>query len=331
MPWETIECSDGAFDINREGIMRIMRSHAWSRAVCNNSKIEVERNSWGPNLESVETNWSSVRAETDATANAFYDEFFRRMDYGLDGTACILFLKDIIDQKDSLDASFQTLKRKAQRNVSEAIEQSVKSGETTLPILEFIRDTSGEFLMVGATALTGGTALALVGAGAAIKAGAKYEDARSPDMGEAVFTFTTELTFGLLGVGAEGMEISKASKFVLGVAFAGLQGGLDTAMQSHSSEEAAKAFGESSSNLVDPISGLFLEEFSKKHPMWSVGGKAILKCGIKMAGGRLMTPAEAMRDKPRLIAIGMMDSAKPTPDFVRATAFQRWPGRSGPF
>ena len=58
-------------EINREGVMRIMRTSAWSQAVLRNSKIASQPNGFGPHVASVETDWDEVRKDTNTIAGSF--------------------------------------------------------------------------------------------------------------------------------------------------------------------------------------------------------------------------------------------------------------------
>jgi len=335
MPWETIECSDGAYDINRDGIMRIMRSVSWSRAVLNNSKIVTEVNTWGPNIDNVETDWKAVRAETGSTASDFYEDFFKRLEYGLSGSSCLLLLRDLVDQKDSFEASFQALKRKAQKNTMANIESSVQTGEEWLPVLEFVRDVSADTLMIGGTILSGGAltgpTLIRIGLGSLIKGTAKWED--TGHWQEGVFTGTTELVFGLLGVGlraaAKTMEASNVDKLVLGLVFGSFKGAVETGAQVYSGKAVGQAMGRGGTKLLDPLVSEAVKQILT-NDVWSTPVLAVMKYGMKKGADALTTPEKMRNSKPRLTTTDLTDAARPTRDFVTATAFQRWPGMCMP-
>jgi hypothetical protein len=66
--------------------------------------------------------------------------------------------------------------------------------------------------------------------------------------------------------------------------------------------------------------------------VWSTPVIAAMKYAMKKGADALTTPEKMKSSKPRLTTTDLTDAARPTPDFVRATAFQRWPGmRMPPF
>ncbi|HET7930771.1 MAG TPA: hypothetical protein VFL63_05225 [Rhodanobacteraceae bacterium] len=93
------------------------------------------------------------------------------------------------------DASAETM-----RNVKGAVSGYGKAiaGAT------FVRDASGDVLMLGATLASGGTATALLAAGSVYKGSAKFQDTRS--VGAAVFEATTDFTVGLIPDAAPGAK-----------------------------------------------------------------------------------------------------------------------------
>jgi hypothetical protein len=107
MPWQSIECSDGAYDLHSEEVMRMIRSLSWSSAVLENSKIVTEVNTWGPNIDNLENYWKAVCAQTDSTANDLDEDSFKRLEYGSTGSSCLLFLRDLVDEKTHLTRRFR--------------------------------------------------------------------------------------------------------------------------------------------------------------------------------------------------------------------------------
>jgi hypothetical protein len=190
-------------------------------------------------------------------------------------------------------------------------------------------------LLIGATVISGGTltgpALAAIGAGSLIKGAGKWEDSGSWQQG--VFTATTEILFGLFGVWLKGaakeMALSTGTKLVLGVTFGVPKATVEVGVQTYSGKAVGQALGRGGTKVIDPL----ISEAAKQvlsNEAWSTPVIAVLKYGMKKGADALTTPAKVMTNKPKLTTSDLTDSARPTRDFVAATAFQRWPGRSTP-
>ena len=85
MPWDIIECMDGAFEI--------IRSSVQAESILANSSVEIETHVFGPDLHSVTTDWTKVRAGTDSRFDSEYREFFLRLANRFTGNSAIELLK----------------------------------------------------------------------------------------------------------------------------------------------------------------------------------------------------------------------------------------------
>ena len=76
MPWETFQSKDGIYQVNWEGVSRLIRSAARSQAMLTFSKENIERHRVGPNIHSVEVDWGKVQdttiVESDRLLKSFY-------------------------------------------------------------------------------------------------------------------------------------------------------------------------------------------------------------------------------------------------------------------
>jgi hypothetical protein len=306
-----------------------MRSHAWSRAVVQNSSITTETHVFGPDLSMVDTDWPQVRQDTDDTAKAFYEELFARLDNDGTGADALKLLADLVDQKDSFDESFTKMKREAQNGTMLSIQTSVQLGEDALPVLQSIRDVSLDIFLIGATVLSGGTLtpaiVGLVAAGSAVKGIAKWED--TGRVGDGVVEASTEFVFGVAGVGVKGLKASGAMKWALAFAVAGNKAGVEVVKQSISGKSVVQSTGRGGLKLIDPVLGEIAKQIISSET-WAIPVTAALKWGAKKAADTATTPAKAKRDKPQLAMLELADVAKPNDDFVQATALQRFPGMS---
>jgi hypothetical protein len=206
MAWEAFRCDDGIYLVNWQGVSQILRSCARARAMTKNSEKKcVEKQFIGPDLWSVEVNWDKVRQETATNAEACFRKFHacarRSMQTELNWLVCQM------EQADDDRDAFQDLMAAAQHQTMENIERSVHIGEIGVKAATIVRDVSAEFLMVGATYLTGGAGLVFIPIGSGIKGYGVYTDTGRSD--KAVATFSTNLILGVADVGV-GAKIAKS-------------------------------------------------------------------------------------------------------------------------
>ena len=210
MAWETLQSNDGVYLIDWDGLARIFRSCNRAGAMKDFSEVAVSEKHWvGPDLLTVDVNWDKVNLETiTRTANdlrRFHASAKLSMQNELN--RIVSEMEDADDDRDT----FHDRMAEAQHKTMENIETSVHRGEIGLEIATAVRDTSAEIEMVGATYLSGGAALAVLGTGSAMKGAFVYQD--TGKAGKAVATFGTNLVLGIadLKVGAAIKGIASTS------------------------------------------------------------------------------------------------------------------------
>ncbi len=211
MAWETFRSNDGVYLIDWTGLTRILRSCKRAAAMKDYSEVVISEKHWvGPDLWSVEVNWDKVNLETttqtELELRKFNDSAKNSMQRELN--RLVSMMEDADDDRDT----FHDRMADAQHGTMENIESSVHKGEIGLEIATAVRDTSAEIEMVGATYLSGGAAVAVLGTGSAMKGAFVYQD--TGKAGKAVATFGTNLVLGLadLKVGAALKGMSSASE-----------------------------------------------------------------------------------------------------------------------
>jgi hypothetical protein len=60
MSWVTVMCPDGPYELNAEGVARMIRSYAFARAASDNSEVKAERHVFGPDIILLKTDWVQV-------------------------------------------------------------------------------------------------------------------------------------------------------------------------------------------------------------------------------------------------------------------------------
>lgn len=326
MPWEIVEGANCELsEVNRAGVELIMRSFLRADSMLRNAATKTETHFFGPDLVSVEVDFKKVRADVDANAPAFVDDFFTRLRQGMRRADAVQFLADLREQTRELDADLKQKQRTAQHQTMTNISTSVDRGETALPVLEAVRDMSAEGLMVGATMLTGGAALAVIGAGATLKGVAKYQD--TGHVGEAVVEGTANLVYGVIGMGVDSLELKGTEKVVMTFVVSQNEGLIDTARSNAFGNTALQSFKDGGKTFIsDPTIDLVVKDvaFKGKASLWVVP----IVAGAKWATGKILAPAkdtpkpagQAGAALPRRLTL--IDSAIADQEFIERTVLR---------
>jgi hypothetical protein len=227
MAWETLTTNDGIYLIDWGGLTRIVRSCKRAGAMNDYSRIETKRGErdWSafgmrlPDLHSVEVDWQRVNLETTTQTELELRKFHSGATSSM--KAQLRNLVEMMEQADDDRDAFQDKQAQAQSKTQENIEDCVGTAENVIWGLKEIRDTSAEFVMVGATYLSGGTAgVIFTTVGSGMKAGFAYQDTGRAD--RAVATFSTNLLMGALDlkVGAATKAMSLTDKIGIGIVWA---------------------------------------------------------------------------------------------------------------
>ena len=296
---------------------------------CSRTARSPRKPIFGPDLLLVNTDWPKVRTLTDTWGKAYYDDFFARLEHGDQGAGAMKRLADLVDQKDDYEDKLREMRRKAQHTTMVNIQTSVDLGEEVLPVLEAIRDISGDTFLIGATVLSGGTLtpgiVGLIGAGSVFKGVAKWED--TGKMADGVVEASTQFVFGVIGVGMKGLKASGSMKWRWSFAIAANKASVELVKQSMSGKTIVQSAGRGGLKLVDPV----LSEVAKtviSNENWAVPVNAIMRYVAKKGTDKLTAPGQAKPEQPKVMIIELFDVARPNDDFVKATAIQRYPGMS---
>jgi nucleotide-binding universal stress UspA family protein len=335
MPWEIIECSDGAWEVNRLGVRLIVRSFIRATEIKRNARLSVEHQMFGPDMVNVDIDFDKVRAAVD-DSDSLIDELFTRVDGGFPMSSILLILRDMRDNTRNAEEGLEALKRSAQKQTSDNIQASVDAGEATVEVLQVVRDLSAEALMVGATMATGGAALAILGAGSLLKGVARFQD--TSNFGDAAIETGFNLTFGLVGFGinagvASGvMEADKSMQAALRFAVAINKGAGEVAKSSLQGRDVFQSLGRGGQTaFIDPAAVTIIGNLLPKGSLWAVpiraGAKYITQQGIaKATKPAAPSKTASLGFSPQLLA----DSAVAPDDFVTKTAVRRFAPVSRP-
>ena len=166
MPWYSIADASGrggwAFD--PDGAAHVIRSNHYNRELVRRSRL-IRRNHGFlmPTTTEVETDFTNIRADVGRLAQVTVTELEREA--AQNPRRLYEFLVSLRNDGESAGDSWRQMMRTASQASADAIDNNVSRWENGLSVARFVRDTSAGVLFVGATVLSGGTALA-VGAGA---------------------------------------------------------------------------------------------------------------------------------------------------------------------
>ena len=161
-----------------------------------------------PDVVSYEVDWSAQRRERESTLRDLLTEATSMVPrVGCDGFRQWLRMR--IDETESYRDSFQTRLTGASHRTMQNIESSVDGYENSIAVTRFVRDTSADVVLVGATFMTGGAAVAAAGAGSVMRGGFTYQD--TGNIGLAAVETTASLVTTLIPVGRAASGATAAS------------------------------------------------------------------------------------------------------------------------
>lgn len=225
MGWTSFVSNDGIYQVNWDGLARILRSCARADAMNRYSREVLAEKHWiGPDLWSVEVDWDKVRQETSAQSEAALRKFHACAARSMRSE--IHWLISLMEQAEDDRDAFEDRMSSAQHKTMQNVEQSVHRGEVGMEIAKGIRDLSAEVVMVGAVEIEMPIAAAafLTTSGSWIKGFAVYTDTGRAD--HAIATFSTNLLFGALDlkVGKVAEKLSTTGKVGVGILWAKVKG-----------------------------------------------------------------------------------------------------------
>jgi len=215
---ERVECVDGSFAVDWVLTWQIAYNlYHWQALNSNLKKVPLDEDLM---TETLEIDWDRARIDAARAADSLIQEYRRalwqrrsRMD---------LFqslLKAYQSMAVSGKANFQRLQTELMQANAIKYRGRIAGGERALAAIEAIRDFCAAGLLVGATALSGGTAAALLAAGGGLSGYGKYQDSRNIEV--ALLTGFGSVLGGAAGgrlAGGAKMALTALSEITVGVA-----------------------------------------------------------------------------------------------------------------
>ena len=164
MGWVTYADRRGrGWAFNPDGCAHVFRSSLYNRALVLRSRIKrVSYGAFMPTTSEVETNFSGIRQAVTQEARGQIDQTLGNISN--DAENFYRHLVAVREDGENSSTHYTNMLRQASEQTAIAIDSNVNNWENALTAAKFVRDFSAGVLLVGATALSGGAALA-VGAG----------------------------------------------------------------------------------------------------------------------------------------------------------------------
>lgn len=214
MPWYRVQDNQNRnWEINSEGVARIVRSFVYHQALLARSRRVVHHHgNWlnpYPDTVAYETNFSGIVAHVDAEAARWMREAW--VQANLNGQGLFTSLVDLRNQGVSDGETFHRNSLQASSESQQNINRVVDTTQAVVTGLTHVRNTSASILLAGATVVSGGTATALVAAaGAGIRFTSRIEDGGT--VGQAAMETGIDLVVMTVTRGAgRSLEVSGAN------------------------------------------------------------------------------------------------------------------------
>jgi hypothetical protein len=321
MTWVTVSCPDGFFEIDVDGITRIIRSYAYAKALKENSTVNVETHIIGPDLETVDVDWKEVSKQREKIATHTAEEFYFKLSTRMDGHEAMEYLEGLLEDRDDYTEIVHDMQADAGKHTMANIDKSVERGEFGVTAATAIRDACAETELVlatgGAGALglevgsIGGIAIsstqAAVGGitvGSLMKGGFKWQDTKS--VGKGVAEASIELvinlaTFGIGGMIPRGAVGSNTARVVIGLVFGEAKGAFKLAPDSYLSPEdiakgtKQKSTGEllipAAANIPSGVARQVMDALMKDSA-WAIPATVVLKLGLRYGAKYISSPSK---------------------------------------
>lgn len=205
MPYDLLANGATQFAIDWGVVRRIVRSYhtarlqyAYAREVTMSDSQWYNPMTWSlPKVSHVEVDWEPVRANSESLAEAAVHDM--RVEAKYNAARIARRLEDMIEMTAERKEAFVDRIGTVQTQNMQAINKAVEDYEAGEEIARFVRDTSADGLMVGASVMTGGTAAAALGGASFFKGVCKFQDTGS--VGAGVMHGAGSLAFAYVKLG----------------------------------------------------------------------------------------------------------------------------------
>jgi hypothetical protein len=228
MEYSILRNDTATYAVDWDIVYRLVKSYhvavardLYSKVVSTSNVTWYNPASWSsPDIRSLDVDWDQVRSKSIQAADEDFarlaergtrsvPDMYKRLEWMVADTA--KRTSDFVDEIGAIQSD-----NMARMNAA------VDRYGTWIEIAKFFRDTSADGLMIGASILTGGAGVAVLGTGSMLKGWAKYEDTNNA--GAAVLTGAGAFTFGAFKVG--GTTLNRSETIVVTVLQAQWEAGI---------------------------------------------------------------------------------------------------------
>lgn len=207
MGWVSQTDEDGhRWLINPLGLLSVVRRNLHADLVLKHTTDDYRIRWIMPNTYNVKVNFGAVTREKNRQAPIYYNDMLRTCKWS--GAEALKQIVSLCDATDSNTERFNQKMHLASRMTMDSINSAVETGEIGAHVSEVVRDLSASVLVAGATLLSGGAALAVLGAGSSLKGVATYQT--TGNVGSAILTATGSFVVGAIPIGASFSQANNA-------------------------------------------------------------------------------------------------------------------------
>lgn len=205
MAYQLVQSRNTQFAIDWDVVRQLVHS-SWVATLQYNKAKEVKISdshwynpaSWDlPDVSHLEVDWDAVKSEADTQTDLDMSRFRSRA--AVDAAGVASELSEYMDNAASLRQLFLDWMGNLQTQNMEQIDKAVKDYDADIEVAKFMRDTSADGLMVGASVLTGGAATACLAGGSILKGAFTFQDSGS--IGAASMEAVGSFVFASVKVG----------------------------------------------------------------------------------------------------------------------------------
>lgn len=207
MAYELVQNRNDQFAVDWDIVRRLLKSY-YTASLQNNSGYSSEVTmsdshwynpfSWSlPDLSHIEVNWEQVRRDAESKTDDNLAELKAKAKF--DAAAVANGLDGSISAAAVERDEFLNWMRGVQKENMHSINQAVEDYQSHIEVARFVRGSSAEALMVGASVMSGGAATAVMAGGSLLKGVGEFEDTGS--VGAGVMEATGSFAFAYIKLG----------------------------------------------------------------------------------------------------------------------------------
>ena len=291
----------GEWAVDWDIVYRIIRGfHTADRRLAYHTVVSTDVWGTGPTLRHVDVDWDAVRRDAIGLADRDFAVLAERSTHNMRDVQ--YYLRWMVKETQRLTSDFSDKMRALQAENAGRINAVSDNWEGAAEVAKIIRDASAEFVVIGASVLSGGTAIAALGGGSVMKGAFKYQD--TENIAGSIMTASGTFAFGLVKLGGKGLE--GAAKVAQDRAVIILQSVWETGTALADGKSLGDAIESGAAKLASGMAGsLFLKPFLK--PLTDRAGPfvqiAFSKPGAELTLKNATKLAESVFVKPIEVAV----------------------------